>query len=173
MTNMIAETAFKLFGEFKDPLLSNTMTAEDYDKQALHSLLQGMVIINECTGVAHGLGYPLSYYYHVPHGLACGIFEGEYVKIYKDQKRVKRIMDAIGFNTVDEFCSYIQKILAPHIRISVTAGQIEEWTQNFCKTQWRLDRHPYPLTEDMVRDIYYRSLSVFITDTSSFTKIRV
>lgn len=164
MTNMLSETAFRLFARIKEPLLADTMTAEDYELQTLHSMLQGIVIINEVTGVAHGLGYPLSYYYHVPHGLACGIFEGEYLRAFQDQTRVRRLLELLEFESVDAFCDYIQAILAPHIHITVTAGEIEDWTREFCATQWRMDRHPEPLTAEMVRGIYYRALAAFLKD---------
>lgn len=164
MTNMLSETAFRLFADIKDRLLTDAMTEEDYDKQALHSMLQGIVIVNEVTGVPHGLGYPLSYHYHVPHGLACGVFEGEYLRIFSGQTRVRRVIDLLGFESVDAFCDYIQAILTPHIDIQVTHTQIEEWTKNFCETQWRVERHPEPLTEDTVRGIYERALAKYIVD---------
>lgn len=164
MTNMLSEAAFRLFADIKDRLLTNEMTEEDYDKQALHSMLQGIVIINEVTGVPHGLGYPLSYNYHVPHGLACGVFEGEYLRTFSDSVRVRRILDLLGFKDIEAFCDYIQAILTPHIDIQVTKAQIEEWTKDFCGTQWRIERHPEPLTENMVRDIYERALAKYIID---------
>lgn len=164
MTNMLSETAFRLFAKFKDHLLANTMSEEDYDNQALHSMLQGIVIVNEVTGVPHGLGYPLSYHYHVPHGLACGVFEGEYLRVFSDQTKVQQVIDLMGFDSVDAFCGYIQAILTPHINIQVTREQIREWTKTFCGTQWRIERHPETLTENMVFRIYERALEKYITD---------
>lgn len=162
MTNLLSERAFALFAEFKDALLRNEMTEEDYTRQALHSMLQGIVIINEVTGVPHGLGYPLSHEFHVPHGLACGVFEGEYLRIFQDQTRVDRVMELLGFSGVDDFCVYIQNILTPHIHIQVTQQEIEAWTDAFCAQQWRLDRHPEPLTREMVKGVYERALAAFI-----------
>lgn len=164
MTNFISERAFSLFSDYKYNLLNHTMTSEDYEKQMLHSMLQGIVIVNEVTGVPHGLGYPLSHYYHVPHGLACGVFEGEYLRIFEDQERVQKVVSLLGFKDIDEFCDYIQDILTPHIDLKVTRKEIEEWTEVFCNTQWRLDRHPEPLTTDMVRGMYERALKKFIVD---------
>lgn len=167
MTNMISEAAFKQFGEFKDRLLTNTMTEDDYTRQALHSMLQGIVIINEVTGVPHGLGYPLSHYYHVPHGLACGVFEGEYLREFKDPEgiaRVEKVVRLAGFKDVDEFCDYIQDVIAPHINIQVTRQEIEDWTDVFCGQQWRIDRHPEELTRPMVKGMYERALAKFIVD---------
>lgn len=127
MTNMISEAAFKQLGLFKDRLLTNTITEDDYTRQALHIMLQGIVIINEVTGVPHGLGYPLSHHYHVPHGLACGVFEGEYLREFNDpdsKARVDKVVKLAGFENIDEFCAYIQDVIAPHIHIQVTLKEL-------------------------------------------------
>lgn len=167
MTNMISEAAFKQFGLFKDRLLTNTMTEDDYTRQALHSMLQGIVIINEVTGVPHGLGYPLSHHYHVPHGLACGVFEGEYLREFSDpdsKARVDKVVKLAGFENIDEFCDYIQDVIAPHIHIQVTRKEIDEWTEVFCNQKWRVERHPEELTPAMVKGMYERALAKFIVD---------
>lgn len=158
MTNMLCETAFRLFSEFKEPLLAGTETAEDFDRQTLHSMLQGIVITNAATGVPHGMGYPLSYYYHVPHGLACGMLEGEYIRILKDQKRVEHMLTLMGFGSVDAFCDYIEKLIAPHVDIKIKAEEIDDWTKTFLASRWRVERHPDMLDEATVRTVYLKSL---------------
>lgn len=162
MTNMIAEKAFTLFADIKEAILNDSLTTEEYDKQALHSMLQGIIIVNELTGVPHGMGYPLSYIYHVPHGLACGVFEGEYLRIHPDQDRVKMMLEKLGFNNIDDFCEYIQAIVTQHVDISVTEDQIDQWTKEFCDTKWRVDRHPGELSYETVKIIYERALAKFI-----------
>lgn len=164
MTNMLCETAFRLFSDIKEPLLKHELSDEDYAKQALHSTLQGLVILNELTGVPHGMGYPLSHYYEVPHGLACAVFEGEYLRILSDQPRVSRMLSLLGFAGIDDFCSYIQAILAPHVDLQLTYAEVESWINVFYDTKWRVERHPEELTKEMVRDIYYRSLNRFIIE---------
>lgn len=161
MTNMLCEASFHLFSDFKEKLLLDTEDAEDYDKQMLFSLLQGIVITNEATGVPHGMGYPLSYYYHVPHGMACGMLEGEYLKIFDDQKRVEQMLDLLGFKNVDEFCEYLYAIISPHVKLRVSTEEIEDWTRIFMKSKWRVDRHPEVLSEDKVRSIYRKSFERF------------
>lgn len=162
MTNMLTETSLRIFSKIKKPLLDGTMTEEDYDLQALHSTLQGIVIVNELTGVPHGLGYPLSYYYHVPHGIACAVFEGEYLRTVSDKARVGRVLELLGFESVDSFCAYIREMVMQNVSIKVTPEQIDEWTDTFCATKWRVDRHPEELSRETVKSIYEKALSEFI-----------
>lgn len=162
MTNMITESSLQLFAKIKQPLLNDTMTAEDYDVQTLHSMLQGIVIVNELTGVPHGLGYPLSYYFHVPHGIACAAFEGEYLREISDKERVGKVLKLLGFADVDGLCEYLRDMVSQNVDIKVTQAQIEQWADEFCATQWRVDRHPEPLDRDTVRGIYMRALADFM-----------
>lgn len=163
MTNMLTEKALRLFADIKEPLRTNHLSEEDSDKQALMSMLAGIIIANELTGVAHGLGYPLSYYYHVSHGFACALFQAEYLRVLKDQTRVRHVLDLMGFEELDSFRDYMQGILLRHVDIAVTPQQIESWTKEFCATRWRVDRHPEPLAEDTVREIYLRALAPFLS----------
>ena len=49
MNRGISRIAFQLFAEFKDHLLADTLTAEDYDKIALASMIQGVAFMQSCT----------------------------------------------------------------------------------------------------------------------------
>lgn len=166
MTNMFAETAFRQFAIFKDHLLHGTMTEEDYELQTLHSVLQGIVIVNELTGVPHGMGYPLSYYYHIHHGLACVAFEGEYLRTIKDDPKVQKILELLKFRNIDEFCNYVQHFIDKYIDIKITESQIKAWTKTFCETKWRVERHPDELREEVVEQIYRKALKKFIVTQS-------
>ena len=65
MNQGISKIGFKLFAEFKDNLLNDTLTAEDYDKITLTSMVQGVAFMQSCTCIPHGMGSPLSHYYDV------------------------------------------------------------------------------------------------------------
>ena len=76
------------------------------------------------TTLPHGMGYALSHYKHVPHGHACGIFLGEYLKAFKDQSIVEPIVKMCGFNTVQEFADYIKEICSRDVNIEVTNDEL-------------------------------------------------
>lgn len=164
MSCAISEIGFKLFAEFKDALLADTMTLDDYDKQMLACTLQGIAETQVLTGIPHGAGYPLSHYKEVPHGLACGVFIGEYMRMFKDQTRVTHAANMLGFADGDAFADYVQAILAKHLDFTVTRAEIEDWAKVLYETTWRIERHPEPLTLDDIRGLYTRALASVIVD---------
>lgn len=165
MVQAYAEMGFRLFAEIKDHLRTGEMTDEDYEKQMLMSTLMGFAETQGQTGVPHGLGYPLTHVKGLPHGLACGAFEGEYLKIFRDTTKVDRAMELLGFSGIDEFADYVHDVLDQHMEgMTVTRQEIEDWTDVFCGTQWRVLRHPEKFERDDVKGVYERTLAKFIID---------
>lgn len=165
LVQIFAEIGFKLFAEIKDHLRTNQMTDEDYEKQSLMCSIMGFCETEGQTGVPHGLGYPLTHVKGLPHGLACGAFEGEYLKIFKDTSRVERALNMLGFASIDEFADYIHEVLDPHMEgMTVTREEIEDWTDTFYGTEWRVARHPEKFDREDVKLVYERTLAKFIVD---------
>ena len=165
LVQALAELGFKLFSEFKDNLRTGNMTDEDYEKQALMSTINGIVETEGRTGVPHGLGYPLTHVKGLPHGLACGAFEGEYLKTFRDMTNIDRALSLMGFASVDEFADYVHEVLDPHMEgMTVTREEIEKWTDTFYATEWRVARHPGEFTREDVKGVYERTLAKFIVD---------
>lgn len=165
IVQMFAERGMKLFAEIKDHLRTNEMTDEDYVKQSLMCTLMGFAETEGQTGVPHGLGYPLTHVKGLPHGLACGAFEGEYLKIFKDTSKIDEALPMLGFKNVDEFAEYVHEVLDPHMKgMTVTRQEIEEWTDTFYATEWRVARHPEKFDREDVKLVYERTLAKFIVD---------
>ena len=49
-------------------------------------------------------------------------------------------------------------------RLKRIHAEIDRWTADFCKLKDRFQRHPEPLTEEDIKNIYLRSLAPFIVD---------
>lgn len=165
MVQTYSEMGFRLFAEIKERLRSGKMTDEDYEKQMLMSTIMGFSETQGQTGVPHGLGYPLTHVKGLPHGLACGAFEGEYLKIFKDTSKVDNALKMMGFSSIDDFANYVHDVLDPHMEgMTVTRQEIEEWTDTFYNTEWRVLRHPEKFDREDVKGIYERTLAKFIVD---------
>lgn len=165
MVQAYAEMGFKLFREIKEHLRTGEMTDEDYNKQMLMSTIMGFAETQGQTGVPHGLGYPLTHIKGLPHGLACGAFEGEYLKIFKDTSKVDRALELLGFANVDAFADYVHDVLDKHMEgMTVTNQELDDWTDTFCATEWRMLRHPETFGREEVRGVYARTLAKFLVD---------
>ncbi len=163
MNQAISDAAFRIFAEFKDDLLAGTMTEDKYEKMSQHSLMQGIAFQQTCTLVPHGLGYPLSHYKGVCHGLACGIFLGEYLKAFKDQSLVKPIVEKCGFRNAPEFADYVRELTNRDVNISVTEEELHKWTEMFMTQQaWRLEANPEKLGQDEIYQLFRISLAKYL-----------
>lgn len=163
MNQAISDAAFKLFAEFKDDLLAGTMTEEKFEKMGQHALMQGIAFQQTCTLVPHGLGYPLSHYKAVSHGLACGIFLGEYLKAFKDQSLVQPIVEKCGFKDAAEFADYVRELTNRDVDIEVTKDELQKWTDMFMTQQtWRLEANPEKLDRDDIYSLFQVSLEKYL-----------
>lgn len=162
MTRSMGEVGMKMFSKFKDRLLSNDLTEQDYQDMLVASYFDGMAF--QCgTALPHGMGYPLSHHKDVLHGLACGIFLAEYLRSFKNQEIVEPVIRLCGFRSVDEFSAYIQKFMQMDVHFEVTKEEIEEYIDLFCTQEaHRLKRHPEPIGRAEVAEIYYKSLAPYI-----------
>lgn len=159
---VLSDYAFSLFKGFKDHMVSGKLTEEDYDNMALCSFVQGMAFMQSCTTIPHGMGYPLSHIKGVNHGLSNGIFLGEYVRRFKDQSLVQPIVEKCGFKNSDEFAEWCKAITEEDVHIEVTEEEIQQWTDDFMKLDFRLAWNPEPLTREDIYNLYKISLKRYI-----------
>jgi alcohol dehydrogenase len=162
MTRAMGEIGMKMFAKFKDNVLTGKLTESDYQNMLIASYYDGMAF--QCgTALPHGMGYPLSHHKGVYHGLACGIFQAEYLRAFKDQSLVEPVIEMCGFDNIDKFAEYIQRFIAMDVHMEVTEREVREWAELFCKQEaHRLKRHPEPIGLVEVTDIYLKSLANYI-----------
>lgn len=162
LNRKLAEYGFELFSEFKDRMAKGELIDEDFENMLLASYVQGMAFMQSSTTLPHGLGYPLSHVKHVNHGLACGIFLGEYVRGFKDQSWVEPIISKCGFNDADEFAAFCKLITEHDVDIEVSEEEIQKWTDDFMKLDFRLASNPETLDRDDIENLYRKSLAKYI-----------
>lgn len=162
MTRTMGEVGMKMFASFKEHVLRDTLDMQDYENMLIASFFDGIAF--QCgTGLPHGMGYPLSHHKGVPHGLACGIFQAEYLRSLKDQTRVNKILECCGFENIDAFADYIQAFVAKDVHFEVTEKELEEWAELFIVQEaHRLKRHPEPVGKEEILTIYKKSLKNYI-----------
>lgn len=152
----LCETAFGYFSKTVEALKSGEFSYEVREYQMLISMLGGLANNQTGTCLPHGMSYALTHNKHIPHGLACGLLEGEYLRIFKDRTRVNKIVTMCGFGSVDEFAAFIAGIL--EVNVEVTPEEIEAYAREFAEQKHRFVRHPEPAGYEEVLQIYTNSL---------------
>ncbi|MBI5606926.1 MAG: iron-containing alcohol dehydrogenase [Deltaproteobacteria bacterium] len=70
MSDMAAEKAITLIGQFLKRAVKNGKDLEAREGMLLGSLLAGMALTNAGVGAVHAMAYPLGTLFNIPHGLA-------------------------------------------------------------------------------------------------------
>lgn len=152
----LCEIAFGYFAKTVDALRAGEFPYEIREYQMLISMLGGLANNQTGTCLPHGMSYALTHNKHIPHGLACGLLEGEYLRIFKDKTQVNKIVEMCGFRSVDDFAAFIAGIL--DVNVEITPQEIEAYAREFAAQKHRFVRHPEPAGYDEVLQIYTNSL---------------
>jgi alcohol dehydrogenase len=104
LTRMYSREAFRLMYENLPCLVDNPKDKQGRQKLLLGSYLAAIGLFNSGSGVAGALSYPLGVHYHVPHGLAGGIF----------------ILDVLEFNIDQGYYDYaeLNDLIEPGLNLS-------------------------------------------------------
>ena len=88
------------------------------------STLAGIAIAQTGTSAVHALGYPLTYYKDLPHGLANGVTTKAALEFMAQDApdRVKQVIKAMGCHDLAEVGNLFNKVL-PAVDIKLTAEE--------------------------------------------------
>lgn len=163
VSRTMAAYGMKLFARFKDNLLSESLTESDMEDMLTAASLQGIVVMMTSTTIPHGMGYPLSHFKEVNHGMSCAIFLGEFLRELKEQSAdVTDVVHLCGFKSLDDFCLYIKTIVARNVSFTVSTGEIEDWTDDVMKLDKRIENVPTDISRETVEHIYRAALAPYI-----------
>ena len=172
LSRSICEIGFSYFSQCVDtmrqvlgnPDLAESVTPYPYEVREKHmmvSLIGGITNTQTGTCLPHGMSYALTQNKHIPHGLACGLLIGEYLKIFKDPVNIARVERAVylcGFRDVDDFSDFIDRMLLLKDDITPTLEEIKSYAEEFFQQKHRFARHPESAGKEEVLRIYTNSL---------------
>lgn len=90
---------------------------------SLASLFAGMAFNNTGTNVCHAVSYPLTTYFNVPHGLACGLTLSSVLEYNKEIIKEKMNALADEMNTEPDKCPQKIRDLMMNIGLPTTLGE--------------------------------------------------
>lgn len=156
MSEFYGERGFELFKYCFEKLINKDLDKELRSKVMLASTLAGIQISQTGTSLPHGMGYSLTYFKGLPHGLANGVLTIEYLRSFKDKTKVNKMLNILGLNTLNELEEIFTKLFK--VDINITDEEIMEYSQAFVSNKGKLKNHPEEVSlEDVVR-IYSKSL---------------
>ncbi|MGL4740943.1 MAG: iron-containing alcohol dehydrogenase family protein [Sarcina sp.] len=156
ISDSIAQSALKIWGKSLNGLLKGELTFEDRENLMVASSLAGIVIAQTGTSLPHGMGYALTYFKGVPHGLANGCLYKEYLKIFKNREKVNEIYSLLGLNSEDELYDVLDKLTG--INIEITKEELKVWSEEFASNIAKLKNHPEIVSKEEIFEIYAKSL---------------
>lgn len=119
--------------------------------------LGGMVISQTGTTIVHSMGYPLTYYKEIPHGMANGLLLGEYMRRTEAvlPEKMDACLTALGFSDIDTFCAWLRAVLP--IDEIFSEEELEKWTETSIKAK-NVAVCPFSVTREIEAEIYKRCL---------------
>ncbi|MVX65338.1 iron-containing alcohol dehydrogenase [Clostridium chromiireducens] len=156
ISDLYGERGFELFKYCFEKLISKNLDAEFRDKVMLASTLGGMQISQTGTSLPHGMGYPLTYFKGLPHGLANGVLTIEYLKSFKNKTKIEKMLNILKLNSLEELQEIFKKLL--NMNIQVTEEEIIEYSKALVSNKAKLKNHPEEVSLDDIVEIYSKSL---------------
>ncbi len=142
LNRVYTREGLRLWGQFKDRLLNDTVTDEDYTTMLHASTLAGMAITHTSTSLPHAMSYAVTYHLGVPHGKACGYFIGGFVDTYGDPAEAGKAMSLLGFADTARFRRYmIDLVGAPDL----SADLLTPAAEAILADAGKMKNHPFPM----------------------------
>lgn len=156
MSDIYGEKGFELFKYCFEKLIKKELDNEFRNKVMLASTLAGIQISQNGTSLPHGMGYSLTYFKGLPHGLANGVLTIEYLKSFKDKAKIEKMLNILDLYSLEELEEIFQKLI--NVNVEITEEEITEYSKVFVSNKAKLKNHPENIELDDIVKIYRKSL---------------
>ena len=153
-TDYMALEGLRIIGKHLGSLESGSFTKEMCTELLWASTLGGMVISQTGTTIVHSMGYSLTYFKNIPHGMANGYLLYEYLK-HVPCDRVEDCISALGIGSLYNLKAYLEKIL-PRVD-NFEEKELFDWAEISIKAK-NVASCPYPVTKELEIEMYKNSL---------------
>ncbi len=153
-SDYMALEGLRIIGKHLDKLEKGNFDVTSCTELLWASTLGGIVISQTGTTIVHSMGYQLTYFKDIPHGMANGYLVYEYLKRV-DKSKVHNCVSALNLESLQKFKEYLEKIL-PRVDI-FTKEELVDWSNISIKAR-NVVSCPYDVTQDLEIEIYKSSL---------------
>ncbi|MBM7854053.1 alcohol dehydrogenase class IV [Desulfohalotomaculum tongense] len=114
-SDLLALESISIIGRLLKTMTEDDITLSQREELLYASMLGGIVIAQTATGVIHALGYPLTYFKGLPHGLANGVVMKASLEFLAQSSpdRVEQVVKSMGCKDLEEFGNLLKKVLSP------------------------------------------------------------
>ncbi len=156
MSDIYGEKGFDLFRSCFENLVAKDLDHGFRSDVMIASALGGIQIAQNGTSLPHGMGYPLTYFKGMPHGLANGILTMGYLRSFKDQTKIKRMLSLLGLKNLDELEIIFDQLI--DVKIDMTEEEINQYARAFVSNKAKLKNHTEEVDFEDIVGIYKSSL---------------
>lgn len=113
VTDCLALEAMRIFGTVHRDLLAGELDLSCREALLTMSLLAGIVLSQTGTTVVHALGYPLTYFQHIPHGRANGLLLAAYLRFNEPvlPGKVREVLAALNLESISQMSRILRDLL--------------------------------------------------------------
>lgn len=156
MSDFYGEKGFELFAYCFKKLLNKDLDTDFRDKVMLASAFGGMLIAQTGTSLPHGMGYPLTYFKGLPHGLANGVLTVEYLRNFKNTAKIEKMLSILNLEDLGKLQDIFTELFT--VNIDITEEEINEYAAALSSNKGKLKNHPEEIGIQEIKNIYLKSL---------------
>ena len=144
----LALESLRIIGPLLPLLKEETLSLEEREKLLYASMLAGIVISQSGTTAVHAMGYSLTYFKGLDHGVANGLLMCEYLRFIRKsrQETVDLILTALSVKTIDELESMVAPLFEAH---TLEDEEIDRFAGIAIKAGNIQNTDPIPVEEDL------------------------
>ncbi len=156
MSDLYAEQGLKLFKYCFESLIKKELTEEFREKVMLASMFGGIAIAQSGTSLPHGMGYALTYYHNLPHGLANGVLTVEYLKSFKNKDKIAKMLNILEMEKLQDIDDIFKSLFKVDIELS--NEEVTQYASDFAGNKEKLKNHSEEVSIEDIEKIYRNSL---------------
>jgi len=130
--------------------LKKPLSLEQRNDLLYASTLAGIVIAQSGTTAVHAMGYSLTYFKGVDHGVANGLLMAEFLRFIEKSRPsdVGKVLSALGLQSIDQLDQLLQLLLG---RQTLTPEEIGKFASIAIKAGNILNTNPQPSEEELTK----------------------
>lgn len=155
-SDYIALEGLRIIAKHLDALKTGRFDVDICTELLWAATLGGVVISQTGTTIVHSMGYALTYYKDIPHGMANGLLLGEYVERTNKvlPEKVGACMNVLGLE-LDEFKAVLSELLPCDVKFD--ENELIEWSETSIKAK-NVAVCPFDVTREDEIEMYKKCL---------------